>query len=337
LTIFAGQASAQEQAGAGILGAGIALPNPKSAIDETNWFDSAIAWTDQVHFHEWRIQRHVHSKRCRLLDGDDKTQATGTLDECQARLNQIKREKKLAPMKGKAVVLLHGLAGPRWSMKPLANYLKKNGEYETFVVEYSSLRSSIDDQARGLANIIRNLDGIEEVNLVGHSMGNIVIRRYLAGDTSADGGWKPDARVGRVVMIAPPNHGALTAVQLADVDTFKTIFGISGQQLGKTWTELAPRLATPRDSGIISGGYGTELGLNPLVPGDDDGRISVETTRLAGASDFLVIGALHELIGFDPRTLRSTLTYLKSGYFVAADQKQGIPAARVAEIPRTPR
>jgi pimeloyl-ACP methyl ester carboxylesterase len=327
---------AQENAGAGILGAGIALPNPKTAVDETNWFDSAIAWTDQVHFHGWRIQRHVHTKRCRLLDADDKTQANGTLDECQARLNQIKREQKLAPMKGKAVVLLHGLAGPRWSMKPLAGYLKKNGGYETFNVEYASLRSSIDDQARGLANIIRNLDGIEEIHLVGHSMGNIVIRRYLAGDSSEDG-WKPDARVGRVVMVAPPNHGAITAVQLADVDAFKTIFGVSGQQLGKTWTDLQARLATPKgEFGIISGGYGNELGLNPLVPGDDDGRISVETTRLAGASDFLVIGALHELIGFDPRTSRATLSFLKSGYFVAADQKQAILAARVAEIPRTP-
>jgi pimeloyl-ACP methyl ester carboxylesterase len=337
LTALSGLAPAQENAGAGILGSGIALPNPKPAVDETNWLDNAIAWTDQVHFHEWRIQRHVHSKRCRLLDGDDKTQATGTLHECQVRLNQIKREQKLAPMKGKAVVLLHGLAGPRWSMKPLAGYLKKNGGFETFNVEYASLRSSIDDQARGLANVVRNLEGVDEINLVGHSMGNIVIRRYLAGDASAEDGWKPDARVGRVVMIAPPNHGAIAAVQLAENDAFQTIFGISGQQLGKTWTDLAPRLATPREFGIISGGYGNKLGLNPLVPGDDDGRISVETTRLAGASDFLVIGAVHELIGFDPRTLRSTLSYLKSGYFVAADQKQGIPAARVAELPRTPR
>lgn len=328
------RANAQEKPAAGVLGAGLMFPMPRNPADETNWLDSAIAWTDQVHFYNWRIQRHVHSKRCRLLDADDKTLATGTLDECQARLNQIKRDEKLEPMKGKAVVLLHGLGAPRWSMKPLAGYLEKNGGYKTFVVEYASLRSSIDDQARSLANVIRNLDRIEEINLIGHSLGNIVIRRYLAGDKSAEDGWKPDARVARVVMIAPPNHGAITAVQLADTATFKTIFGAAGQQLGKTWKKLEPRLATPRDFGIIAGGYGNDLGLNPLVPGDDDGRISVETTRLAGASDFQVIGAVHEFIIFDPRTFRLTLRYLESGYLVSASQKRGIPAARTADLPR---
>lgn len=336
LTIAVGGVSSavgQEKSAAGILGSGIAMPSMQSP-DETNWLDSAIAWTDQVHFHQWRIQRHVHSRRCRLLDADGATHATGTLDECQAKLNQIKREQKLEPMKGKAVVLLHGLAAPRWSMKPLAGYLNKNGKYETFVVEYASLRSSIDDQARGLANVIRNLEGIEEINLVGHSMGNIVIRRYLAGDKSADGGWKSDSRVARVVMIAPPNHGALAAEQLADNGAFKTIFGTSGQQLGRTWKDLEPRLATPRDFAIISGGYGNSLGLNPLVPGDDDGRIGVDETRLAGASDFMVIGAVHEFIGFDPRTFHATLRYLQSGYLVSENQKHAIPAAQTAELPR---
>lgn len=328
-------AIAQEKPMAGVLGAGLMFPMPRNPADETNWLDSAIAWTDQVHFHHWRIQRHVHSKRCRLLDAEDKTLATGTLDECQARLNQIKHDEKLEPMKGKAVVLLHGLGAPRWSMKPLASYLETNGGYKTFVVEYASLRSSIDDQARSLANVLRHLEGIEEIHLVGHSMGNIVIRRYLSGDKSAEIGWKPDARVGRVVMIAPPNHGAITAVQLADTATFRTVFGVSGQQLGKTWKELEPRLATPPDFAIISGGYGNDLGLNPLVPGDDDGRISVETTRLAGASDFQVIGAVHEFIIFDPRAYRSTLRFLQAGYLVSADQKRGIPAARTAELPRS--
>ena len=85
-------------------------------------------------------------------------------------------------MRGKAVLLLHGLAAPAWSLQLLARHLHKHAGYEVFVVEYSSLRSTIDDQARSLASIINHLDGIEEINLVGHSMGNIVIRRYLAGD-----------------------------------------------------------------------------------------------------------------------------------------------------------
>jgi pimeloyl-ACP methyl ester carboxylesterase len=301
-------------------------PSRLSLESTAPWLDDVIAWTDQSHFRGWRIQRHVDSDKFRLLNEDDDVHATGTFANCSAVLDQVRREKKLEPMRGKAVILLHGLAAPRWSMKPIAAYLRKHGGYETFVVEYASLRSTIDDAAGGLANVINRLEGIEEIHLVGHSMGNIVIRRYLAGDDTPKRGWRPDRRIGRVVMIAPPNHGSITATQLSGSSTFKTVFGAAGVQLGKKWKELEPRLATPSgEFGIISGGYGNSLGLNPFVPGDDDGRISIAETRLSGASDTLVVGAVHEFIAFDPRVFSATHRFLESGYFVSADKKQAVP------------
>jgi pimeloyl-ACP methyl ester carboxylesterase len=300
--------------------------NPKAVLD------SAISWSDVCFFHQWKIQQHVDTKECRLLDGDGKSHATGTYEECRAGLESVKREQNLPPMQGKAVVLLHGLAAPAWSMQLLARHLHKHGGYETFVVEYSSLRSTIDDQARSLARVIRSLEGIEEVNMVGHSMGNIVIRRYLAGDSTPGDGWRPDPRVARIVMIAPPNHGSLAAARLSDNSVFKTVFGESGQQLGVHWDDLETRLATPStEFGIIAGGWGNKLGLNPFQPGDDDGRISVETTRLAGATDFVVVPAVHEFIAHDPRVLNYTLTFLTSGYFISAAEKHGIPRDPMAE------
>jgi triacylglycerol lipase len=229
-------------------------------------------------------------------------------------------------MSGKAVVLVHGLAAPRWSMKSMASYLRKHGGYQTFVVEYASLRSTIDDAAFGLANVINNLEGVEEVHLIGHSMGNIVIRRYLAGEDTRQNRWRPDRRIGRVVMISPPNHGSITATQLSDTSVFKTVFGASGVQLGKDWKDLEPRLATPAgEFGIIAGGYGNRVGISFLVPGDDDGRISVDEARLSGASDFLVVGAVHEFIIFDRRVYEYSHRFLKSGYFVSAEKRQPIP------------
>jgi pimeloyl-ACP methyl ester carboxylesterase len=310
----------------------ISLPSPKAALD------SAISWTDQCFFHQWRIQQHVDTEQCRLLDEDGKSHATGTFEECRAKLESIKREQNLPPMRGKAVVLLHGLAAPAWSMQLLARHLHKHGGYEVFVVEYSSLRSTIDDQARSLARIIKSLEGIEEINMVGHSMGNIVIRRYLAGDKTPWDSWRPDPRIARIVMIAPPNHGSVTATRLSDNFVFKAVFGESGRQLGVNWDDLESRLATPdTEFGIIAGGWGNKLGLNPFLAGDDDGRISVETTRLAGAADFLVVPAVHEFIAHDPRVLNYTLTFLTSGYFVSLAEKHGIPRDPLAEQtgPRT--
>jgi pimeloyl-ACP methyl ester carboxylesterase len=296
--------------------------------------DSAMAWTDQYFFHQWRIQQHVDSQECRLLDEDGKLHAQGSYAECRAKIDAIRREQHMEPMHGKAVVLLHGLAAPCWSMQMLARHLQKHGGYEVFPVDYASTRSTIDVQAQSLARVIESLEGIEEINLVGHSMGNIVIRRYLAGDASPTAGWQPDRRIARIVMIAPPNHGSITATRLSDNAVFKAALGESARQLGTEWKDLETRLATPNcEFGIIAGGCGNRLGLNPFLAGDDDGRITVETTRLAGASDFLVIPAVHEFIANDPRVFNYTLHFLTEGCFVAPDQRHAIPRTEIAAQP----
>ena len=282
-------------------------------------------WSDQFFFHDWKIQRHASSSSYRLLDAYEWQHASGTFEECLAKLDQIKREGNLQPMKGKAVVLLHGLGAPDWSMHLLGRHLRNEGGYEIFKVQYASTRCSIDEHAQSLANVMNSLAGIEELNLVGHSMGNIVIRRYLAGSTGATSEWRPDPRIRRIVMIAPPNHGSSTATEWADKSLFKTVFGTAGQQLGVDWKDLESRLATPQvEFGIIAGGKGDDQGFSSGLPGDDDGRIEVTTTRLAGASDFVVVPMLHELIANDPRVFDYTFRFLQSGSFNSPQTRQPI-------------
>src|SRR5262245_24703007 len=50
-------------------------------------------WQDELLFHAWRIQRNVFTGHYRLLDDHDWRQAWGTFDECQARLEDSKRER----------------------------------------------------------------------------------------------------------------------------------------------------------------------------------------------------------------------------------------------------
>ena len=304
-----------------------------SAASQTSpLFDGALSWSDRYFFHQWRIQRHVKTEQCRLLDGNGKRHALGTFEECRAKLEGIKRDQKLAPMHGKAVVLLHGLGAPCWSMSLLGRHLQKHAGYEAFAVDYASTRTSVDDHAWSLANVIQSLEGIEEINLVGHSLGNIVIRRYLAGDTTPPRAWQPDCRIGRIVMIAPPNHGSSTATYLSDNSLFKAVFGKSGRQLGVDWADLERRLATPDvEFGIIAGGFSNQHGFDLFMSGDDDGRISVETTRLAGATDFVVVPALHELIANDARVFELTLRFLTAGYFISAEQRRSIPRDPLAQ------
>jgi len=277
-------------------------------------------WADELFFHPWRIQRNVLTGHCRLLDAHDLRHAWGTFPECRANLEKIKAARKLPPMQGKAVIVLHGLFRSRSSMNRLCKYLADKGGYVVFNVGYPSTRRDVSSHARALQRIVENLDGIEEINFVGHSMGNIVIRHYLA-----DRGRKrnpPGARPGRFVMLGPPNQGSLAAVALAENAVFKILSGKSGEQLGAEWAKLEGKLATPDfQFGIVAGGMNNTIGFNPLLPGDDDGTVTTASTRLAGARDFIVVPVLHSFLVLDGDVLKHTLRFLQHGHFVAADKR----------------
>jgi hypothetical protein len=72
------------------------------------------------------------------------------------------------------------------------------------------------------------------------------------------------------------------------------------------------------------------LGLNPLVTGDDDGVVSVEETKLVGASDFLVAPVWHGDLMDDAEVRQSILRYLQHGYFVSAEKRTPLVAETVA-------
>jgi pimeloyl-ACP methyl ester carboxylesterase len=285
-------------------------------------------WSDELFFHQWRIQRSALTGHCRLLDEHDLRHAWGTFDQCQAALEQIKQKQHLPRMRGKAVVVLHGLVRSRSAMEPLCRYLRERGGYQVFNLSYASSRCDIAEHARSLRRVVNRLDGIEEINFVGHSMGNIVIRCYLgdlarqqpaaqsAGDAAANR--RAVARFHRFVMLGPPNHGARLAETLADNTLFQGIAGEAGQELGRRWPELEKRLATPDfEFAVIAGGTGKAQGYNPLLPGDNDGLVSVETAKLAGARDFAVLPLLHSFIMNDEKAQAYVLHFLKHGCFVS--------------------
>jgi len=285
-------------------------------------------WADELLFNQWRIQRNVITGHCRLLDEGNRRVVWGTFPECREKLEQIKREKNLPKMQGDVVLVLHGLGRSRASMSKTCDYLRKNGDYTVIAVGYPSTRRDIDGHARALGRIVENLEGVDSVNFVAHSMGNIVIRRYLAQrkENEAATGLKPSGpKMGRFVMLAPPNHGSAVAAALKGNAVFETVAGKGAQELGADWKELEKKLATPDfDFGIIAGGKKDGGGINPMLPGGNDGTISRGTTRLAGARDFAAVATMHSFIMSDAAALEYTLRFLQNGYFVSAESRQPI-------------
>lgn len=287
-------------------------------------------WSDELVFHDWRIQRHTVSGHCRLLDERNVRRAWGSFDECAKELELFKQQKQMAPLKPRVVLLLHGLVRSRESMDGLCEYLRGVGDYSVLNVSYASSRGTVADHAKALAKVVRHLEGITEVNFVAHSLGNLVIRHYFNDLNREASENRPTIRFGRVVMLAPPNNGAEMARRFQDNTLFRAIWGASGKELATEWSELQANLAVPQgEFGIIAGGKGNDDGLSPLIAGDDDFVVGVEETRLPGATDFLVLPVLHGTIMADERVQECTLRFLRSGYFESPETRRPILGAKI--------
>jgi pimeloyl-ACP methyl ester carboxylesterase len=282
-------------------------------------------WADKLFFHRWRIQQNALTGRCRLLDGGDIRYAWGSFEECRAALERIRQQRKLPPMQGRAVIVLHGLGASHAIMSGWAKHLEKDGEFQVFNFNYPSTLGSIHDHAQSLAGVIEHLEGVEEINFVAHSLGNIVVRHYLADQTDKARGKRPDPRIKRMVMIAPPNHGSELATSLSNGKLARTVLGQPVEELGPHWVWAERDLVVPQfEFGIIAGGRGNSGGFNPFLPGDDDGVVTVASTRLAGAADFVVVPDVHALLPFDSRVRDYALRFLRQGCFVSLERRQPI-------------
>jgi len=271
-------------------------------------------WSDQLVFHEWRIQQHAFTHHFRLLDDRQARRARGTFQQCHAALAKYKQELNLPPLAGKVVVLLHGLARSRGSLDGLAAYFRAHSDYLVLNVSYASTRHEIGRHAESLASVIHHLPEVDEVNFVAHSMGNLVVRHYLA-DRKDLANSVPCDRIGRVVMLAPPNQGSILAQKFRDVSAFQLLSGSGGRQIAN-WESLTGNLTTPScEFGIIAGGTGQKRGYNPLIKGDNDLVVAVAETKLAGARDFAVVPCWHTTLMDNPLVREYTLRFLQHGYF----------------------
>jgi hypothetical protein len=78
--------------------------------------------------------------------------------------------------------------------------------------------------------------------------------------------------------------------------------------------------------GIIVGGKGDAEGYLDAIPGDDDMLLSIETSKLAGAADFVQIGGIHQMMAKYKEVREAALSFLLHGYFVSPEARQPIAA-----------
>lgn len=281
-------------------------------------------WTDRFIHDDWRIQQHASTGGFRLLDANECRRERGTFSECLASFERFRQQESLPDLRPTTVILLHGIADTRGVMRHLVRLLRTSADRSVLNLGYASTRRPLSDHAAALASVIEHLNGVEDIHLVGYSLGALVIRHYLA-DLQRQG--VPESRVRRIVMIGAPNNGAQLARRLGRGNPLiRMVLGESCAELSGAWDLLERRLAIPTcEFGILAGNGSRLIGGNPLIDGENDFIVGVAETKLPGASDFAVLPVAHAFMPKNRLVLECTQQFLESGYFISADQRQPIP------------
>ena len=206
------------------------------------------------------------------------------------------------------VVLLHGLARTSGSMDVLEEALLKEG-FLPINEGYPSREYPIEKLAElAITPALQRCPEGTKVNFVTHSLGGILVRQYLSNHSIKN--------LGRVVMLGPPNQGSEVVDKLRDVPGFHFINGDAGMQLGTGALSVPNMLGKANfDVGIIAGTRSINLILSTFIPSVDDGKVSIESTKLEGMNDHIEMPVTHPFMMKNEKVISQVISYLKSGSF----------------------
>jgi hypothetical protein len=213
------------------------------------------------------------------------------------------------------VLLLHGHGRFGASMMVMARAARRAG-YATLAPNYP-YRRSLEDIADWLAPRVAAFESSFEgpLHIVTHSLGGLVARISIAAH-------RPQ-RLGRVVMLAPPNGGSELADLLFRMKLARWILGGSGAYLR---TDRDPRHEALL--GIIDYPVGVIAGDRPLLPLPfrllplpHDGKVSIAATRVAGLADHVTLPVTHTLMVYDRRVIAAAMAFLAEGSFSRASNR----------------
>ena len=208
------------------------------------------------------------------------------------------------------VILLHGLCRTTASMAAMETLLRREG-YVVLNQAYPSRTDTIarlGEQVVGDALQSPQLKDCKRIHFVTHSLGGILVRSYF--------GHKTDDRLGRVVMLGPPNQGSEVTDRIGDWKLYQSLNGPAGQELGTGNQSTPNRLGRVHfELGVIAGDRSINWINSRMIPGPDDGKVSVERTQVDGMKDHIVVHTTHPMMMRNAQVLQYTLNFLRTGAF----------------------
>ncbi len=199
------------------------------------------------------------------------------------------------------VVLLHGQGRTRASMMILSMRFR-SADFKTTSFTYNQRRDSLNEISDQLIDFIEKKVKTTRYHLIGHSLGNVIIRNTFRK--------KYPSGLGKIVMLAPPNRPAYLAKRFKRNLLYRWLTGDSGQKLSEE--DFYKDLPVPSvPFGILAGDKGQKLTFSE----PNDGLVAVESTKLEGMNDWLLLHHSHTFIMNCKDTFEHCLRFIQSGRF----------------------
>jgi triacylglycerol lipase len=214
------------------------------------------------------------------------------------------------PAEPDCVVLLHGIGLRSYVMKRLESALRADG-YRTVNISYPSRRMPFEELAGKYlpAQLAKHdVARAPQLHFVTHSMGSLLVRKFIKDARPAN--------LGRVVMIGPPNQGSAAADAAKENVLLKKFLGGNLVRLGTGEDAIVKTLGPADfDVGIIAGAVAINPVFGEALGDKNDGAVTIESAKLEGMKDFLVVPYSHTLMLWRTEVVDQVRAFLREGKF----------------------
>ena len=271
-------------------------------------FGGSQLWEDVFFYQKWRIQRHYHSKRYRLLDNWDIRRASGSFEDCRKAFVKFVEVYEIPRQEGEIVILLHGLGETKNSFRLLQTKLIQAG-YNVAAVNYPSTRKSIYHTINQLEFFLNHCEDVNKVSFITKGAGCLVLRSLLSNTY----GWQDKFRLNKIININPINCGSDLFDLMSRYKIFNLIFGPMLKECSPQAVHSISRLPSDISKSLIFCDTYKSRILRPFIDKFKGVTIASDEKETDFSDNYINIKNRYFNVLNNPETIKHCLNFLSNG------------------------